>query len=221
MKNLFSVYSSEKSLTIFPWILSGGSTAWIHAARNWYCSHLSHWVQKRKAAFIEPQHVRWSIWSLMSSTTLMWHSIKDWEADNQSNKPTCLASRLNVMWQQDFAVLRKEFAIWNDVKMSQMPSITFSQQGSAKGRVSWAMSEGELYSLLSSSSWEVLFLQRKREYSFKSWVTKWESSWPLICFFSSRLHQHVSVCVNDYCSWWADDPCVICLCCQCVNGWKC
>lgn len=131
MKNLLSIFSSEKSLTIFPWILSGGSTAWILSARNWYrCSHLPYcskpgkaycpcsavWVQKRKAAFIEPQHVRWSVWSLMSSTTLMWHCIKDWEADNLSNKPTCFGQEVKYDVVAGLAVLRKEFAIWNDVK---------------------------------------------------------------------------------------------------------
>ena len=36
-------------------------------------------------------------------------------------------------------VLRKEFAIWNDVKMSQTASITFSQEHSAEEKVIGAL----------------------------------------------------------------------------------
>lgn len=164
MKNLFSIYTVEKSLTLFPWVWTGGSTAWIHSAGSWYhgsylspsskpgvvylhCSTVG--VLKRKDVFIEPLHVR-CVWSLMSPVTFMWHSIKDGEADKLCNEPTCFGQEVNCDVAAGLAVLWKEFAIWNDVKMSQTPSITLSQQRSAKEKVIWAMAEGILYLFFSA-----------------------------------------------------------------------
>lgn len=63
---------------------------------------------------------------------------------------------------QESRVLWKEFAIWNDVKMSQTPSIT-PGPASALQRTIQAMAEGARFLFffalipLSSSSWEELF----------------------------------------------------------------
>lgn len=77
----------------------------------------------------------------------MWHSIKDGEADKLFNKLTCFGQGVNCDVAAGLAVLRKEFAVWNDVKMSQTPSITLSQQHSAqKERVIRATAERVLCS---------------------------------------------------------------------------
>lgn len=76
----------------------------------------------------------------------MWHSIKDGEADKLFNKLTCFGQGVNYDVAAGLAVLRKEFAVWNDVKMSQTPCITFGQQCSAqKERVNRATAEGVLH----------------------------------------------------------------------------
>lgn len=75
----------------------------------------------------------------------MRHSIKDGEAQRLFNKPTCFGQGVNYDVAAGLAVLWKEFAVWNDLKMSQTPSITFSQQRSAlEERVIRATVEGVL-----------------------------------------------------------------------------
>lgn len=81
----------------------------------------------------------------MSPVTFLWHCIKGREADRPCNGQTCFGHEVNSDVAAVLAVLRKEFAIWNDVKMSQTPSITFSQQHSAEEKVIWALAKGALY----------------------------------------------------------------------------
>lgn len=76
----------------------------------------------------------------------MWHGIKDEEADKLCNVWTCFGQELNGDVAAVLAVLWKEFAIWNDVKMSQTPFITFSQKYSAKEKIIWVMAKGVFYS---------------------------------------------------------------------------
>lgn len=71
----------------------------------------------------------------MSPVTFLWHDIKGKEADRLYNGQTCFGHEVNGDVAAVLAVLWKEFTIWNDVKMSQTPSITFSQQHSAEEKV--------------------------------------------------------------------------------------
>lgn len=81
----------------------------------------------------------------MSPVTFLWHGIKDREADRLHNWQTCFGHEINGDVAAVLGVLRKEFAIWNDVKMSQTPSITLSQQHSAEEKVIWASAKEALF----------------------------------------------------------------------------
>lgn len=90
----------------------------------------------------------------MSPVTFLWHGIKDRDADRLHNGQTCFGHEISGDVAAVLAVLRKEFAIWNDVKMSQTPSITFSQQHAAEEKVIWASAKGALFIFrLFSSRW--------------------------------------------------------------------
>lgn len=88
----------------------------------------------------------------MSPVTFLWRGIKDREADRFYNGQTCFGHKINGDVAAVLAVLRKEFAIWNDVKMSQTPSITFSQQHSAERKVIRASAKGALHLYLVGSA---------------------------------------------------------------------
>lgn len=108
---------------------------------------------KRKDVFIELQPVR-CVWSLMSPVTFMWHSIKEGEADKFFNKLTCFGQQVNYDVAAGLQYYGRNFAIWNDVKMSQTLSIIFSQQLCTEGENNWSHSRRS-FALLVLTSWHL------------------------------------------------------------------
>lgn len=76
----------------------------------------------------------------------MWHSIKDGEADKLFNKLTCFGQGVNYDVAAGVQYYGRNLPSGMMLKMSQTPSITFSQQRSAqKESMIRATAEGVLY----------------------------------------------------------------------------